>query len=392
MGQPDRERPVSVRVLWAQGEGPLKSLALLPVGGVDPQRGSFRIDGLRNGQLYQFAIEFVGVHGNRGDLSNTVGMIPAPVETIETVSVAIPTGSLSWSPDGQVLAISSIGFGFPVNQYKLLLHVLNTGSTRHVAFKDATDLDALFPSWSPDGNRIAFNAEVGGDVNHIFVVDPETGEVEQITGEDMNNWGAAWSPQGDRIAFVTGNAVDGYRIATIPSDGGDISLLTTGPGDEVRPAWSHDGTHLFFQSRLPAEDGTSQGAILTVPARGGPATELIGPVWKADLATPSPDGHWLAYHSARSGHSEVWLYDLLYGSIHQLTGTSISSAFPLAWSPDSRVLAVSHRKIPDSLDRAVALVVVAEALSSQSAPVSQRASAETEPREESSDRSSARLP
>ena len=78
-------------------------------------------------------------------------------------------------------------------------------------------------------------------------------------------------------------------------------------------------------------------------------------VWEADLATGelsqltwgdsdqspkwSPDGNWLAFRSSRSGSPQLWLLPLEGGGARPLTDLE-SGISGLAWSPDSRSLAV----------------------------------------------------
>ncbi|MBN1896059.1 CHAT domain-containing protein [bacterium] len=58
----------------------------------------------------------------------------------------------------------------------------------------------------------------------------------------------------------------------------------------------------------------------------------------------SPDGHWLAYASDRSGNMDIWAYELATGRTVQLTHHAAEDIQPV-WSPDSRQLVfVSKRR------------------------------------------------
>jgi serine/threonine-protein kinase len=64
-----------------------------------------------------------------------------------------------------------------------------------------------------------------------------------------------------------------------------------------------DGRLIFAVVR--AAGGGSD--LLTVPAAGGKAEDLVVTEFSEDSARVSPDGRWLAYRSNRSGRSEIWV-------------------------------------------------------------------------------------
>jgi Tol biopolymer transport system component len=48
-----------------------------------------------------------------------------------------------------------------------------------------------FDGWSPDGDWIAFESDRNGPW-HIFAVNPDRGELWQITDGSANDWNAIW--------------------------------------------------------------------------------------------------------------------------------------------------------------------------------------------------------
>ena len=109
-----------------------------------------------------------------------------------------------------------------------------------------------YPSWSPDGTRIAF---VAGRSTRYDVFNGATLGVIRADGSDWRNIGIAkhavgfyppqWSPDGSRLAVV-GRRDDlkgDHAVFTLNSDGSDVQQLgRTASG----PAWSPDGTRLAF--------------------------------------------------------------------------------------------------------------------------------------------------
>ena len=68
-----------------------------------------------------------------------------------------------------------------------------------VQLTDNDDADGS-PSWSPDGQRIAFDSNRDGDWE-LYVMNADGSEVRKLTQNDGSDYYPAWSPDGQRIAF-----------------------------------------------------------------------------------------------------------------------------------------------------------------------------------------------
>jgi len=117
------------------------------------------------------------------------------------------------------------------------------------------------PSWSPDGNRIAFvQGNIGRlgpslDTRHIYTINADGTGVAQLTHTGYNEW-PEWSPDGRRIVFARSenDSLQGlrYGILVMDADGSNVLLLRSGFRDRW-PTWSPDGSQIAFIGLSPAD-------------------------------------------------------------------------------------------------------------------------------------------
>lgn len=140
------------------------------------------------------------------------------------------------------------------------------------------------PSWSPDGNRIAFASARDEDwdtspTRDIYVVDSDGGEPERLTGADGYAAHPSWSPDGARIAYLFHPGIwDEPRhgqVAVLDVASGERRTLTGGldrncnPYPPMRePAW--DGDSLLF-----AVEDSGNTPLYRVAPDGSGAPELV---------------------------------------------------------------------------------------------------------------------
>jgi len=109
-------------------------------------------------------------------------------------------------------------------------------------------LRATQPSISPDGTRIAFVKNGGGDAN-LYVCWSDGSGAKPLT--DLRDGGQVyaprWSPDGKQLvfSFSTGDRRD---IGAVSADGGPIETLIASDGTDRDPCWSPDGKQLLFSS------------------------------------------------------------------------------------------------------------------------------------------------
>jgi len=93
------------------------------------------------------------------------------------------------------------------------------------------------PTWSPDGNKIAFY-----DPHAIYLINDDGTGRKALTGNILDPPLQAWSPDGERIAFVKG-----LKLYVVNADGTGMRRLASYAADSVPPpTWSPDGEKIAF--------------------------------------------------------------------------------------------------------------------------------------------------
>jgi Tol biopolymer transport system component len=124
-------------------------------------------------------------------------------------SIFIDLGdAATWSPNGEELAIFYCDY--EIDSYNgiafLSIYDLDTNVKRTVYTENGCSPRADL-SWSPDGKYIALSYSHHSSMtdmsNHIFLIEVSTGKTSLFT--ESTSWSPSWSPQGDMIAFIRGS-------------------------------------------------------------------------------------------------------------------------------------------------------------------------------------------
>jgi Tol biopolymer transport system component len=143
-----------------------------------------------------------------------------------------------WSPDGKQIAFESDrDFDIDPTEFTFEILVMQADGTGIFNITNH-DADDEFPSWSPDGSRIAFQTNRIGGLE-IFLMDPSGENLVNLTNHPAADFGAAWSPDGNRIAFSS-SRYGGQRredLLVMAPDGTGLIRLTPGDGSARFATW-----------------------------------------------------------------------------------------------------------------------------------------------------------
>jgi TolB protein len=92
------------------------------------------------------------------------------------------------------------------------------------------------PSWSPNGELLAFSWRRPDDNYDIYVMDIATHQLVQLTRDAARNERPCWAPDGRHIVFES-TRTGTRQIWTMLADGSEARELTT-TGQNESPSWS----------------------------------------------------------------------------------------------------------------------------------------------------------
>ena len=163
----------------------------------------------------------------------------------DAVTIAGATGSEfdgAWSPDGSRVVYRDSRRG--INHDDEIYIVGADGSDRRNITNDPGN--DWGPDWSPDGTTIAFNSDRAGGAMGGYLVDPDGSHLRRMPIDQWVEY-PSFSPDGKRIAFMAALG-NNYELFVGDLATGATTRLTDSPGHDAWPSWSPDGSAIAFTS------------------------------------------------------------------------------------------------------------------------------------------------
>ncbi len=209
---------------------------------------------------------------------------------------AIGTGHYAFSDTG-VLAFS---LGSEDDELRSLVWSDRGGTVERITVSQGSFAS---PRLAPDGLRLAVVIQGLDERSQIWSLDLASGKFARLTSEG-NNILPVWTPDGRRLAFASDRGGQ-WNLYWMAADGsGTAELLNESPNPQMPNSWSGDGKHLAFTELAPRT-----GADICILTMG--STRQVRPFLRTEFAewggAFSPDGRWLAYTSDDAALEQVYV-------------------------------------------------------------------------------------
>jgi Tol biopolymer transport system component len=253
----------------------------------------------------------------------------------------------SWSPDGQWIAFAM------------------DGSIWKARVGDSTAYEVIYakeylssPEWSPDGKWIAYTADDDSKSINLMLFNVETGKSTALTTGSFENLEPAWSPDGKRLAYVSTEPNGWFNIFVMNISNGEKGKVTPITTDHkfgrarlyfsdndihISPTWSPDGKELIFISDrdIPLGSGGIWRAPVEANVMNSGKAKLIHKEETLYRTRPqwSPDGKRIVYSSYLGGqYNNLFVLPASGGEPYKMTFGEYDSFLP-RWSPDGEWIA-----------------------------------------------------
>ena len=240
------------------------------------------------------------------------------------------TRAASWSPDGRRIAFWANAGG----QRDIWTIAAGGGTPVAVTTDVATDWS---PEWSPDGHSLYFSSDRGGHMNLWRVAIDANGTrghdwqpvTRSMTGVGFARIGAG----GSRVSVMAYSSAYELSIGEFDVGAARLGAVTTLRSPSLgwcRP--SPAGDWLACTSRGAQED------IVLMRPDGSETIRLTDDPAKDRNSTWSPDGNRIAFMSTRSGEWELWSVRRDGSDLRQMTNLR-ADIYEAIWSPDGKRVA-----------------------------------------------------
>lgn len=210
--------------------------------------------------------------------------------------------------------------------------VMSTASATALITQEPVPTATLQPTEAPPPLpcMIAFDSDRDGN-REIYIMSPDGKDPVNLTNNPADDRDPSWSADGNWIAFVSNRENEGEGgqfIYVMDADGNNVHQISTETGSEF-PDWSHDGKTITY---------SANGDIYIIPADGSGQSINLTNSPEVDVQSSwSPDDSQIVWLSGDEGNRNIFLMNADGSNARQIT--EIGKVTDIEWTADGRLFA-----------------------------------------------------
>lgn len=208
----------------------------------------------------------------------------------------------------------------------------------------ATGIGEENPEYSPDGRKIAYDADMKG-AKQIYVADADGTNQKRLTNGPASNESPSWSPDGTKILYQS-TRQGGSDLVMMNADGSKPVVLIKNSNRNFTPRLSPRGDELLFASNAdwPGYDVFVQDMnskkILGLTKGGG---SFLNPVWH-------PFGGGFVFSHAEGANAALWYAERGSADGIRISPPGAGRYVDPCFTKDGKLLFAVHENTPGKGD------------------------------------------
>lgn len=203
------------------------------------------------------------------------------------------------------------------------IYLLNLDTGRRESLGDFKGM-VFAPRFSPDGGKVAFSVERGGN-SDIFAMDLKNHATVRLTTDPAIDTSPSFSPDGSKIVFESDRS-GAPQIYIMGADGSNPRRITFASGRYNTPVWSPTGEFIAFTKQVGGQ------FHIGVMKPDGADERILTSSYLDESPDWAPNGRVIVFsRESGGGAHKLWTVDVTGRTLQPLPYPGAGS--DAAWSP-----------------------------------------------------------